>query len=80
MICVSDETFRHEMHDGADHAANQDLQRAAFVKPLTDDIMSSAIMTVIAFRMRDEQGLISALRRLSDVVGELEASNDNQPG
>lgn len=40
--------------------------------PERESVIGAAIMVATAFRMRDESGLIAALRLLTDVVDELE--------
>ena len=46
---------------------------------LNDAVVSAAVLTSTAFRMRDEGALLTALRHLADAVHDLEAvhANDN---
>jgi hypothetical protein len=44
---------------------------------INDAIVSAAVLTSAAFRMRDEGALMSALRRLASAVADLELAHAN---
>lgn len=58
--------------------AGQDLPGGASspAATATDGVIGAALLAVTAFRLRDEHGLIEALRHLANAVARLEAAQE----
>ena len=55
-------------------ATNDDLPPVAAMDPVVDAVVASAVLVCAAFRLRDEDGFVVALRQLTAAVTELEAA------
>jgi hypothetical protein len=66
---IGDVTWQHMAGLGAPCMASQ---ASVTPDPLTDAVVTGAIMVTCAFRLRDELGLIAALRQLTQAVHAME--------
>lgn len=44
---------------------------------IEQDVIANAVLVATAFRLRDEEALVTVLRRLTASVAKLEAANEN---